>query len=161
MATSGSLNNKPAVIRRVTSSSDQNTVTFTSVTQGQMDTADPSALITTDSVISKIDVSLKGIAGCSPLGGKRDFSSIKTVKDYNRTGLGTPKILDMYGRVVVIDGTDIKVEKTSSGQPKFAVTNTTLDADNAPGNLSYAGNKGLVYYTKMTAGSSVTTLDVD
>jgi hypothetical protein len=160
MATTGTANNKPAIISRVTSSSDKNSITFNSVTLGQLNTPDKSSLVTADSVISKIDVTLSGLTHTSVIGGKRDFKVITNVKDYNTTGSGNPKVLDQYGRVLVIDGTDIKVEKTLSGQPKFAVTSTTLDPDNAPGNLSYADNQGLTYYTKMTPKIAVATLTV-
>jgi hypothetical protein len=157
MATTGTLNNKPAVISRVTSASDKNAVTFTSVTLGSLNTPDLSSLVTTDSVISKVDVTLQGIVPIAKVGGKRDFTVIKTVKDYNRTGSGSTKVLDRYGRVLLINGANIEVEKTASGQPKFGTTSTTLAADNSPGNLSYADNKGLTYYVKMTPSLSVTT----
>lgn len=160
MATTGTNNNNPAVLRRVTASSNKNTMTFTSVPQGQIDTPDASANITTDSTITKIDFALGGIRTRAAEGGKRDFKFVKTQPDYNRTGVGATKVLDQYGRVLVIDGANIKVEKTASGQPKFATTSTTLDADAAPGNKTYAGNQGLVYYTKITGGSTVVTLEV-
>lgn len=161
MATTGTNNNNPAVLRRVGPGSNKNTMTFTSVPQGQMDTPDISALKTTDSSISKVDIALGGIRTRSVVGGKRDFKYIKTVKDYNLTGAGAARVLDQYGRVLVIDGAEIKVEKTASGQPKFLATSTTLDADNSPGNKTYAGNNGLTYYTKMTGGFGVDTLSVD
>ena len=160
MATTGTNNNNPAVLKRVTADSNKNTMTFTSVSLGQMDTPDASANKTTDSTITKIDFALGGIRTRAIEGGKRDFKVIKTLPDYNRTGAGATKVLDQYGRVLVIDGANIKVEKTSSGQPKFSMTSTTLDADNAPGNKTYSGNQGLIYYTKMTGGSAVVTLEV-
>ena len=160
MATNGTINNKPAIVRRVTSASDKNTVSFTSVTQGQLDTPDLSALKTTDSVISKIDVTLGGIAGRVPVGGKKDFKYIQTINDYPTTGDGGIKMLDIYGRVLVIDGTDIVVDKTASGQPKFETTSVVYSDDVSPGNKSYDNNKGLVYYTKMTAGTAPATLTV-
>lgn len=158
MATTGTLNNKPAVVRRVTSDNDKNTMTFIGVTNGQLDT--PDNYYTTSTVQSKINVTLGGITSIAKVGGKRDFTVLKTIKDYNRTGAGSTRVLDQYGRVLVIDGTDIKVEKTATGQPKFVTTATTLTADNAPGNLAYADNKGLTYYVKMTPKVAVTTLTV-
>jgi hypothetical protein len=160
MATTGTNNNTPAVVRRVGASSNKNTMTFTSVAQGQLETPDASANKTTDSVISKIDYALGGLRQVSKLGGKRDYTFITTEKDYNLTGTGATKVLDQYGRVLVINGANIEVEKTAAGQPKFSTTATTFSADLAPGTKSYEDNTGLVYFTKMTAGSSVTTLTV-
>jgi hypothetical protein len=68
MATTGTNNNTPAVVRRVGASSNKNTMTFTSVAQGQLETPDASANKTTDSVISKIDYALGGLRQASKLG---------------------------------------------------------------------------------------------
>jgi len=159
MATSGTINNKPAVLRRVTSSNDKSLITFANVTQGQLDTINPRSLTTTSS-ISRINIALGGLVHFSKVGGNVYHSSITTVKDYNLTGAETTKVLDIYGRVVKATGSKIIVDKATSGSPKFGVTATTFDADNAPGNLTKAGNDGLTYYAKMTASFGPTTQTV-
>jgi hypothetical protein len=161
MATQGTNNNKSATIRRVTSSSDTNTVSFNTVTQGQLDTLDPSAIITTRGYLTKVDVALGGTTSPVPIGGKKDFKFVKNIYDYPQTGEGGTKMIDIYGRVLVIDGTDIIVDKTASGNPKFTATAVVFDDDNSPGNGSFETNKGLTYYTKMSSSYLPQTLSVE
>ena len=175
MSTTGTSNNTKVVLRRVTSASDRTNTTFVSVKQGENPTADLkyslymvsgnsvySNNLTNDSTLTKVDVNARGIPGRVPAGGKRTYSSTTTVKDYNLTGAGATRVLDIYGRVVKISGTDIVVNETSSGAPRFEQTSTTLTgSDTAPGNGTYTSNKGLVYYTKITAKSAPTVLTVD
>ena len=174
MSTTGTSNNTKVVLRRVTSASDRTNTTFVSVKQGENPTADLkyslymvsgnsvySNNLTNDSTLTKVDVNARGIPGRVPAGGKRTYASTTTLKDYNLTGAGTTRVLDIYGRVVKISGTDIVVNETSSGSPRFEQTSTTFTADTAPGNGTYAANKGLVYYTKITAKSVPATLTVE
>lgn len=160
MATQGTNNNNPAVVRRVGSASNKNTISFEKVDQGQIEAPDASAAVTTKSNLSRLDTKLGGIRTSAVVGGKRDFTVIKTLKDYNTTGNGATKVYDLYGRVLVINGADIEVEKTASGQPKFEATSTTLSSDVSPGNRTYEQNQGLIYYTKMTASKLPITLEV-
>lgn len=160
MATLGTINNKPAVLRRVTSSNDKSLITFANVVQGQLDTYNPRSFTTTSSSLSRINIALGGIVQLSKVGGNVYHSSITTVKDNNLTGAATTKVLDIYGRVVKVTGSNIIVDKATSGSPKFGVTATTFDADNAPGNLTKAGNDGLTYYVRMTGGFAPTTQTV-
>ena len=174
MSTTGTSNNTKVVLRRVTSASDRTNTTFVSVKQGENPTADLkysaymvsgnsvySNNLTNDSTLTKVDVNARGIPRRVPAGGKRTYASTTTLQDYNLTGAGTTRVLDIYGRVVKISGTDIVVNETSSGSPRFEQTSTTFTADTAPGNGTYAANKGLVYYTKITAKSVPATLTVE
>jgi hypothetical protein len=95
---------------------------------------------------------LAGITTAVPDGGLREYSLIKTydLKETQQGGFAA-KWMDIYGRVLEVDGGNIAIlgDKAANAE----ITKTTFNADKSSGNETYAKNKGLTYYTKYTGGN--------
>jgi hypothetical protein len=99
--------------------------------------------------------SARPLAGISPrvaLGGLRTYSIIKTypLGELDKTTAAT-KWTDIYGRVLEVNGSNIRL--LGSKDANSEITSTTFTADVAPGTKTYSDNKGLVYYSKLSASA--------
>jgi hypothetical protein len=106
--------------------------------------------------------SAKPLAGISPrvaLGGLRTYSLIKSypMGELDKTTAAT-RWTDIYGRVLQVDGSNIKL--LSSKDSTAEITSTTFTADVAPGTKTYSDNKGLVYYSKLSASAQPKVMTV-
>jgi hypothetical protein len=99
--------------------------------------------------------SAKPLAGITPrvaLGGLRTYTIIKTypLGELDKTTAAT-KWTDLYGRVLEVNGSNIRL--LGSKDANSEITSTTFTADVAPGTKTYSDNKGLVYYSKLSASA--------
>jgi len=94
---------------------------------------------------------LAGIAERVADGGMRTYTLIKQY-DLNETNQGgeNTKWIDLYGRVLEVNGSNIAILGDKAANPE--TTSTTFSADTAPGNETYDKNKGNTYYAKITTG---------
>ena len=95
---------------------------------------------------------LAGIAARVALGGLRTYSLIKSypMGELDKTTAAT-RWTDIYGRVLQVDGSNIKL--LGGKDANAEITSTTFTADVAPGTKNYSDNKGLVYYSKLSASA--------
>jgi len=103
---------------------------------------------------------LAGIAGITKLGGTKTYSLIKTyaLGELDKTTAAT-KWVDIYGRILEVNGSNIRL--LSSKDANAEITSTTFTNDDvAPGTRSYSNNKGLVYYTKISASANPKIMSV-
>jgi hypothetical protein len=82
----------------------------------------------------------------------RTYSIIKTypLGELDKTTAAT-KWTDIYGRVLEVNGSNIRL--LGSKDANSEITSTTFTADVAPGTKTYSDNKGLVYYSKLSASA--------
>ena len=102
---------------------------------------------------------LAGVAARVPVGGLRAYSVIKTyaLGELDKTTAAT-KWVDIYGRILEVNGSNIRL--LSSKDANSEITSTTFTADVAPGTKTYSNNKGLVYYTKLSASANPKIMSV-
>ena len=102
---------------------------------------------------------LAGIAARVALGGLRTYSIIKTygLGELDKTTAAT-KWIDLYGRVLEVNGSNIRL--LGSKDSNSEITSTTFTADVAPGTKTYSDNKGLVYYSKLSASAQPKVMTV-
>jgi hypothetical protein len=103
---------------------------------------------------------LAGIAGLAKFGGTKTYSLVKTyaLGELDKTTAAT-KWIDLYGRVLEVNGSNIRL--LNSRDSNAEITANTVQAtdgatndDIAPGLRSYSNNKGLTYYTKLSASAN-------
>lgn len=102
---------------------------------------------------------LAGIAARVALGGLRTYSIIKTygLGELDKATAAT-KWIDLYGRVLEVNGSNIRL--LGSKDANSEITSTTFTADVAPGTKTYSDNKGLVYYSKLSASAQPKVMTV-
>ena len=102
---------------------------------------------------------LAGVPGLAIVGGRRTYSIIKTygLGELDKTTAAT-KWVDIYGRILEVNGSNIRL--LSSKDANSEITSTTFSTDVAPGTKSYSNNKGLVYYTKLSASANPKIMSV-
>jgi hypothetical protein len=104
---------------------------------------------------------LAGIAGITKLGGTKTYSLIKTyaLNELSDKSVVRSNWVDLYGRILEVNSGSIRL--LSSKDANAEITKTTfINDDVAPGTRSYSNNKGLVYYTKISASANPKILSV-
>jgi hypothetical protein len=103
---------------------------------------------------------LSGIVPRVALGGLRTYSVIKTynLAELDKSLSTNTRWTDLYGRVLEVNGSNIRllIRSQDGSVVKDAnseITSTTFTADVAPGTKTYSDNKGLVYYSKLSASA--------
>jgi hypothetical protein len=96
---------------------------------------------------------LAGIAARVALGGQKVYSLLKTypLGELDKTTVNT-RWVDIYGRVLEVNGSNIRLLGSKDANSEITV-NTFVNDDASPGNKTYSGNKGLVYYSKLSASA--------
>jgi len=103
---------------------------------------------------------LAGIPGLAKFGGTKTYSLVKTyaLGELNKSTTAT-KWIDLYGRVLEVNGSNIRLLNSRDSNAEIT-TNTVQATDGAtnddisPGLRSYSNNKGLTYYTKLSASAN-------
>jgi hypothetical protein len=95
---------------------------------------------------------LDGITKVVADGGLIRYTLITTydLKETQQAGFAA-KWMDIYGRVLEVDGANIAILNDKAANAESTVTEFL--PDKSSGNETYAKNKGLTYYTKYTGGN--------
>ena len=103
---------------------------------------------------------LSGIVARVPVGGQKVYSLLKTypLGELDKTTANT-RWVDIYGRVLEVSGSNIRLLGSKDANSEITV-NTFVNDDTSPGNKTYSGNKGLVYYSKMSGSAQPKVLIV-
>ena len=103
---------------------------------------------------------LAGIAGLAKFGGSTTYSLVKTyvLNELSDKSVTRAKWVDLYGRILEVNSGNIRL--LNSKDSNAEITKTTFTDDLAPGTKSYSNNKGLVYYTKISASANPKIMSV-